>query len=294
MSYINYFQPKISNILFKTTDPLASFLSNILETEKKAGILSLDLLDLLKLFDENYSYIQSKMGFKYSNSLTTLKEMRNIRNTWAHINSNNPPSIETIVSDLDCLKIFAKLIDGKSELIDEINEIWIKAVKIAIEPEKQNSGKPTFIPELDKKINIHDTINPIPKKWFIKGNIYRRKTDIHQIYGGNPNSGISSCAKFPYIFLFSSPEGKNFDYVDGWIIRNKTFQYSGGGQDKDMEFSHGNKAVRDHKKNKKELHLFEKVNSGYYKYIGEFQLQKYQWVNKDRKFIQFILDYEDE
>ena len=102
------------------------------------------------------------------------------------------------------------------------------------------------------------------------GQLYTRQTDIHDQYGGNRQSGIASSAAHPYVFLFSSPSGKDFGYSDGWITENE-FLYTGEGQVGDMDLSRGNLAIHDHKTNRKELHLFERKGKGKYEYLGQFE-----------------------
>ena len=78
------------------------------------------------------------------------------------------------------------------------------------------------------------------------GTTYRRKPDIHDVYGGGRQSGISPSAEHPFIFIFSGATGESYGYDDGWQEAEKTFLYSGEGQIGDMEFTRGNRALRDH------------------------------------------------
>ncbi|MDQ3322135.1 MAG: HNH endonuclease, partial [Acidobacteriota bacterium] len=105
---------------------------------------------------------------------------------------------------------------------------------------------------------------------FKKDVIYNRRKDLHEPFGGNQQSGIASCNKHPYVFLFSAPAGEEFGYKDGWIS-DEEFVYTGEGQRGDMQFVRGNRAIQDHLANGKQLHLFEHYRMGEYKYLGEFQ-----------------------
>jgi 5-methylcytosine-specific restriction enzyme A len=105
---------------------------------------------------------------------------------------------------------------------------------------------------------------------FIKGHVYNRRQDLHKKYGGNRQSGITPCANHPLIFLFTSPIGKEYGYNDHWISQD-IFSYTGEGQYGDMELSHGNLAIKNHKNDGRELHLFERTEPGYYKYLGELE-----------------------
>lgn len=82
---------------------------------------------------------------------------------------------------------------------------------------------------------------------FTKGKLYRRK-EIHDDYGGQRQNGISTISKHPMIFIFTGDSGKNHGYIDEWVS-NDTFIYTGEGQIDDMQFTKGNKAIRDHIKN---------------------------------------------
>jgi 5-methylcytosine-specific restriction protein A len=53
-----------------------------------------------------------------------------------------------------------------------------------------------------------------------------------------------------------------------------TFIYTGEGQEGDMEFKRGNRAIRDHEKDGYELHLFEDVaGDGVVTYLGQFRCE---------------------
>ena len=105
----------------------------------------------------------------------------------------------------------------------------------------------------------------IPQK-FIQGKIYRR-SDLHKKFGGSRQSGISPSANFPIIFLFTGKSGAQFGYNDEW--ENGVFQYTGEGQEGDMEYLRGNLAIKDHLGNGKELHVFEQQEKAMVKYIGQ-------------------------
>lgn len=106
---------------------------------------------------------------------------------------------------------------------------------------------------------------------FIPNHVYNRKQDIHAIYGGNPQSGISNSSKFPYIFIFSGKSGHQHGYKDGWENPN-VFSYTGEGQAGDMQFIRGNLALRDHKQNGRRVFLFESDGRGSAKFIAEVEV----------------------
>jgi 5-methylcytosine-specific restriction protein A len=61
---------------------------------------------------------------------------------------------------------------------------------------------------------------------FIKGNLYRRR-DLHALYGGQQQGGISTPPAHPFIFLFTSPRGEEYGCIDGWQKDGVTFLYTG-------------------------------------------------------------------
>jgi|UniRef100_A0A7V3KNX3 5-methylcytosine-specific restriction protein A len=100
------------------------------------------------------------------------------------------------------------------------------------------------------------------------GKLYSR-SEIHAQFGGQKQGGISTPAAHPLIFLFTGKRGEEYGYKDGWTEEG-IFYYTGEGQQGDMDFIRGNKAVRDHLKNCKELHLFESLGQGKVRYQGNF------------------------
>ncbi|MFY0652293.1 MAG: HNH endonuclease [Cyclobacteriaceae bacterium] len=104
---------------------------------------------------------------------------------------------------------------------------------------------------------------------FNKGQVYRRK-DIHDMYGGNRQSGICPSAKTPYIFIFTGSSGQQHGYKDEWLNED-VFSYSGEGQSGDMQFTKGNLALRDHLTMNRRVFLFEYVAKGMVKFVSELQ-----------------------
>jgi len=111
-------------------------------------------------------------------------------------------------------------------------------------------------------------LNPLP---FIPNQIYNRRRDIHGQYGGNPQSGISVSASYPYIFIFSGKSGHQHGYQDGWLNPN-IFSYSGEGQSGDMAYTRGNLALRDHKLSGRRVFLFESDGRGIAQFICEVEV----------------------
>lgn len=93
------------------------------------------------------------------------------------------------------------------------------------------------------------------------GKVYSRRTDIHAPYGGQQQGGISTPSGMPNIFLFTGESGEQYGYKDGWN-QDGVYLYTGEGQEGDMQFVRGNKAIRDHLENGKDLLLFETLGKG--------------------------------
>lgn len=106
---------------------------------------------------------------------------------------------------------------------------------------------------------------------FIPDHVYNRRSEIHDRFGGNAQSGISSSSTFPYIFIFSGSSGHQHGYKDGWENPH-VFSYTGEGQSGDMRFIRGNLALRDHKQNQRRVFLFEGDGRGLAKFVAEVEV----------------------
>ncbi|WP_332898746.1 HNH endonuclease [Haladaptatus sp. CMSO5] len=93
---------------------------------------------------------------------------------------------------------------------------------------------------------------------------------LHEKYGGARYRGIAPSAKQPYIFIFTGTSGEQHGYIDEF--EGDTFIYTGEGQVGDMEWREGNKAIRNHKKDGREIHLFESTDEAWIvTYVGQFE-----------------------
>jgi 5-methylcytosine-specific restriction protein A len=102
------------------------------------------------------------------------------------------------------------------------------------------------------------------------GNLYTRKTDLHERFGGQRQGGISTPASHSVIFLITGEVGEQHGYADGWS-QSGSFMYFGEGQFGDMEWRGGNTAIRDHVKNGKDLLLFQHGKKGKpIRFMGQF------------------------
>ena len=101
---------------------------------------------------------------------------------------------------------------------------------------------------------------------FVQGRTYRRR-DLHKTHGGQRQGGISTPAGQSFILIFIGDIGEQYGYKDEWID-DVLFLY-GAGPRGDMEFVRGNRAIRDHIQDGKDLHLFKYVRTAYVRYIGQ-------------------------
>jgi 5-methylcytosine-specific restriction enzyme A len=112
---------------------------------------------------------------------------------------------------------------------------------------------------------------------FEVGKIYDRRKDIHSRFGGQQQGGIATSSQIPAIFLFTGESGKQYGYEDDWG-KDNVFLYTGEGQIGDMQFIRGNKAIRDHIPNGKDLLLFRSLGkSKGYRYVGEFICNSWEY-----------------
>ncbi|MBO8129620.1 MAG: NUDIX domain-containing protein [Peptococcaceae bacterium] len=117
--------------------------------------------------------------------------------------------------------------------------------------------------------------NPDPYTYFQIGSLYKRK-DIHDLFGGQRQGGISTPSRHPVIFLFSSKRGEEFGYQDGWKD-DGLYYYTGEGQVGDMTFTRGNLAIKNHLKDGKDLFLFE-TEGDLRRFIGRMSFVGYEEV----------------
>lgn len=103
---------------------------------------------------------------------------------------------------------------------------------------------------------------------FVIGKVYRRR-DLHAEFGGQEQGGISTPSDHNLIFLFTGESGKKYGYSDRWT-NDGIFLYTGERQVGDMEFVRGNRAIRDHAEDGKDLHLFAQTpDKRFVRYEGQ-------------------------
>lgn len=128
-----------------------------------------------------------------------------------------------------------------------------------------------------KDLGFEIVETPHPFEILEKDEVYKRKY-LHDLYGGQEQGGISTPKEFPVIFIFTGETGETHGYKDGWS-NNDHFSYTGEGQKGNMQFTKGNKDIRDHKENGKDILLFEynKKLTGV-KFAGLFECDSWNYA----------------
>jgi leucine-zipper of insertion element IS481 len=102
---------------------------------------------------------------------------------------------------------------------------------------------------------------------FQVGKTYRRRQEIHDVYGGQRQGGISTPTGIPAVLIHG--RCRSCLRIPRCFQPDGTFWYTGEGQTGDMQFVRGNLAVRDHAVSGRTLHVFEYVAGGSVRYVGE-------------------------
>jgi 5-methylcytosine-specific restriction protein A len=111
---------------------------------------------------------------------------------------------------------------------------------------------------------------------FEVGTSYNR-WELHDVYGGQRYRSIATPANHSLVFIFTGDSGEDYGYEDEFRP-DGTFLYSGEGAKGDMTMEGGNKAIRKHRQENKELHLFEDTEHPWIvTYVGQFEYVGHQW-----------------
>lgn len=116
---------------------------------------------------------------------------------------------------------------------------------------------------------------------FVPEQLYHRRRDIHDRFGGQEQGGMITPADHKLIFLVTGNAGRQHGYEDHWSEDGSTFFYFGEGQTGDMKFTKGNLALRDHVANGEDVYLFEEVPAkrGYLRYRNQMVCSGFQLVD---------------
>jgi len=108
---------------------------------------------------------------------------------------------------------------------------------------------------------------------FEVGALYNRQKQIHGVFGGQQQGGISTPKEHPLVIAFTGEAGVSHGYHDFWDD-DEVFHYFGEGQVGDMKYVAGNRAIGEHVKDGKTLVVFQMMGKGRpYRYLGRFVCQ---------------------
>ena len=104
-----------------------------------------------------------------------------------------------------------------------------------------------------------------------------RRRDLHARFGGQQQGGIATPSDRPVILAFTGGSGAQHGYEDGWD--KGVFCYFGEGQVGPMEFVRGNRALRDHVREGKDLLLFKMEAKSFVSFMGAFVVASWEYLS---------------
>jgi hypothetical protein len=115
-----------------------------------------------------------------------------------------------------------------------------------------------------------------------------RRVALHDKYGGRRQGGISPSKDSPNVFIFTDPtKGLVHGYIyDGWDEETGLYHYTGEGQTGDQRMVQGNRTIRDHVAEGRELHLFdvhdrEATYRGQLEYVDHYLADAHETGDED-------------
>jgi hypothetical protein len=97
------------------------------------------------------------------------------------------------------------------------------------------------------------------------------RAELHARFGGREQGGISPSKRSPNVFLFTDQaKGVLHGYLYDGQDADGLYHYTGEGQRGDQKMAQGNRAVRDHRREGRALHVFD-ASAGMATYLGEFE-----------------------
>jgi hypothetical protein len=116
------------------------------------------------------------------------------------------------------------------------------------------------------------------EKWDLEPGDRIRRSQLHDRFGGNRQSGIAPSRKSPNVLIFSTPRAAELHgYEDD--LSGEVVLYYGEGQQGDQEITHGNRAILNHKEHRRNLRLF-RGSGPEVEYLGEYEIDEnepYSW-----------------
>lgn len=179
----------LNNLLPKVTVCLVAFLEKVLPTlsqawweklvvnslsfqqqrrveqSKSTSLAALDLSALLRVFDQNWYQISTKLNLS-PEIRHFVKEMQTVRNKWAHASTEKFP-VDDVYRDLDTLQRFAMVIGSDEGLLQEIRDT--KHSLVSKEPQNSERGG-TTLPESSQAKKELDAEFRLSQIVFLKSN----------------------------------------------------------------------------------------------------------------------------
>lgn len=200
---------------------------------------------------------------------------------------------ESPITDEECREILAETddFDGSVGVAVRHRE-WLQTLDLLTQSDTQNGYALTDFARANLP-DITTLSNSSADSRFRLGAEYERQ-QLHNEYGGNRQSGISPCGDHPIIFVFTGSGGDKYGYDDEFQADGR-YKYTGEGKEGDMEFSRGNKAIRDHHETGDKIYLFHQKGDGDVIYLGQFEYDEHEWLqlpdhsDDERDAIRFTL-----
>jgi len=139
--FLDKFLPKLYDNWWKDSvlNILSSYQRQAIERKGVATLAELDLSVLLRIFDANWYRISEELNLPREGR-HYVKEMKTIRNKWAHKSTEEFLS-DDMYRDIDTLQRFAKLINADEEFIRELNDEKKSLMNIEQENNKNQPPK---------------------------------------------------------------------------------------------------------------------------------------------------------
>jgi 5-methylcytosine-specific restriction protein A len=102
---------------------------------------------------------------------------------------------------------------------------------------------------------------------FYEQRLYKRRQDIHAVYGDQQQGGICTQSQNPVIIILTGISGEQHGYADGWSP-DGVFRYFVEGQIGGMVFERGNRAIRDHLADGKDHLVFQTRGRKSVRFLG--------------------------
>ena len=159
------------------------------------SLQSLDLAALLRIMDQNWFALSSRIGHLQPEHRNYLKELQVVRNRWSHL-STSGFSTEQELRDLDTLLLFNQAIEGTGQCIDELVQAKSRIIQqlarpMATSPEREDSAGETGVKSqatVQAKEKASETLFKVGKVVALK-----KEPQIKGVITAVNTSGLENC-----------------------------------------------------------------------------------------------------